>query len=136
WLNSSTFRVLGVVSDTANSDPDAGRERRVDVTALSSRRSTWNTPVTVRQGTRLSAWFSTRVDSPREKSMAGEYQVIVIGGGHAGVEAAAAAARAGVSTLLITPNLAAIGQLSCNPALGGVAKGTVVREVDALGGVM
>jgi len=64
------------------------------------------------------------------------YDVIVIGGGHAGVEAAAAAARAGVSTLMVTPNLEAIGQMSCNPAIGGVAKGTVVREVDALGGII
>ena len=68
--------------------------------------------------------------------MRSRYDVIVIGGGHAGAEAAAAAARLGVDTLLITPDLARIGQMSCNPAIGGVAKGIVAREVDALGGVM
>jgi tRNA uridine 5-carboxymethylaminomethyl modification enzyme len=64
------------------------------------------------------------------------FGVIVIGGGHAGVEAAAASARLGVDTLLISPDLERLGQMSCNPAIGGVAKGVVAREVDALGGIM
>jgi tRNA uridine 5-carboxymethylaminomethyl modification enzyme len=65
-----------------------------------------------------------------------EFDVIVIGAGHAGTEAAVAAARLGSSVGLITSALETIGQMSCNPAIGGIAKGTVVREVDALGGIM
>ncbi|MCX8012138.1 MAG: FAD-dependent oxidoreductase, partial [Desulfobacterota bacterium] len=65
-----------------------------------------------------------------------EYEVIVIGGGHAGCEAALAASRMECSTLLITMNLDTIGLMSCNPAIGGLAKGQIVKEIDALGGEM
>ena len=63
-----------------------------------------------------------------------EYDIIVVGAGHAGNEAAAAAAKLGSKVLMVTMNMETIGQMSCNPAIGGIAKGQIVREIDALGG--
>ena len=67
---------------------------------------------------------------------AGSFDIAVIGAGHAGIEAALAAARLGCSTIVFTINLDAVGNCPCNPSIGGTAKGTLVRELDALGGVM
>ena len=85
--------------------------------------SLWITQPTQEGGTRLSY-------------CAGTYDVAVVGAGHAGIEAALAAARLGMKTVLFTINLDAIGNMPCNPAIGGTGKGHLVRELDALGGEM
>src|SRR6478752_482201 len=83
---------------------------------------------TIKENEELCSTWNTEV------KMFKKYDVIVVGAGHAGCEAAAAAANMGSSVLLVTMNMGTIAQMSCNPAMGGVAKGQIVREIDALGG--
>src|SRR5215207_1294339 len=87
----------------------------------------------LRQGTSIALVMAQILSAPDFEAT---FDVIVVGAGHAGTEAGVAAARLGATVAIVTSALETIGQMSCNPAIGGVAKGTVVREVDALGGIM
>ena len=86
--------------------------------------------------TKMSRGKNITIPEEYHNKMKNIYDVIVVGGGHAGCEAASAAARMGVKTALITHKISTIGEMSCNPAIGGLGKGHLVREIDALDGLM
>src|SRR4051812_39280926 len=124
-------------------DRDARRATRDSIRSVRRPRAAAAASVRrrVREGasesSRVRMQYSFRVMSnPSNATTEADFDVIVVGAGHAGTEAAVAAARLGARVAIITSALETIGQMSCNPAIGGVAKGTVVREVDALGGIM